>query len=222
MSRSPSPLPPEVHALLEWESEIPPLPARVRKRALDRARAALEMDQATPFAASGSVPRIRFALAVVVAVATAAAAGALGYSLGGSYVRSVPASEAATPVVLPARSPYTSDSPTLVVPSQMAGDAGPVQRPSQAEPEPEELLLLGEARSAVADHDFAAALVPISEHARRFESGLLTEEREALRVTALSGLGRTVEARHAANAFAREFPHSVLLGAVRRMAASKQ
>jgi len=218
MSRSHNLLPPELHALLEWESEVPPLPPGVRARAIARARAALAVGQTIPFAASGPVPRIRLALAIVVAVAAAAAAGTLGYALGGSYVRAVPASEATTSVVSPAWSTYTAESSTPV-PSAAARDAGLVPRPSQAEPEPEELLLLGEARSAVADHDFAAALVHINEHARRFESGLLSEEREALRVKALSGLGRTEEAQRAAGAFEREFPHSVLVRAVRRMAA---
>src|SRR5206468_1667962 len=81
--------------------------------------------------------------------------------------------------------------------------------PSRAirnEPGPEELALLRTARAAVARQDFAAALVPISEHARRFKNGRLAEEREALRVKALSGLGRTDEARHAARAFEARFP----------------
>jgi hypothetical protein len=76
------------------------------------------------------------------------------------------------------------------------------------------------ARAAVARQDFAAALVPIGEHARRFKGGRLTEEREALRVKALSGLGRTEEARHAANAFETRFPNSVLQPAVSHMAAT--
>jgi hypothetical protein len=90
------------------------------------------------------------------------------------------------------------------------------------EPGPEELQLLRLARAAVARRDFAAALVPIGEHARRFKDGRLTEEREALRVKALAGLGRTEEARHAANAFEARFPRSVLLPAVSHMAASGQ
>jgi hypothetical protein len=74
------------------------------------------------------------------------------------------------------------------------------------------------ARRAVARQDFAAALGPIGEHARRFKDGRLTEEREALRVKALSGLGRVAEARHAAQAFEARFPRSVLLPAVSHMA----
>jgi hypothetical protein len=83
-----------------------------------------------------------------------------------------------------------------------------------------ELRLLRQARAAVARQDFAAALVPLAEHARRFKTGRLTEEREALRVKALAGLGRNDEARRAAAAFEARFPHSVLLPAVSQMPAS--
>jgi len=83
-----------------------------------------------------------------------------------------------------------------------------------------ELLLLRPARAAVAREDFAAALPPIAEHARRFKDGRLAEEREALRVKALVGLGRTDEARRAAAAFRAHFPHSVLLPAVGQMSSA--
>jgi hypothetical protein len=96
-----------------------------------------------------------------------------------------------------------------------------VSRPSAPEPEPDELLLLGEVRSAVAAREFAEALAFISEHARRFERSALAEEREALHVRALSGLGRTKEARRAADAFEARFPRSVLVGAVRQMVTGK-
>jgi hypothetical protein len=66
--------------------------------------------------------------------------------------------------------------------------------------------------------DFADALPPLTEHARRFKDGTLAEEREALRVKALAGLGRTTEARRAAAAFGARFPRSVLLPAVNQMA----
>jgi hypothetical protein len=221
MSRSRPPLPPELHAFLEWESAIPPLPRSVRARAVARARAALAMGRAIPFVVSGQVPRIRGALALTAAVATAATAGVIGYELGGWYERAAARTEATTHVVVPVRAPYTASPAIAVVPSAAVAATGPALRPSPAQPEPDELLLLDQARSAVADRDFASALVPIGEHARRFESGLLAEEREALRVRALSGLGRTEGARRAANAFETRFPHSVLLGAVRRMAASK-
>jgi hypothetical protein len=91
---------------------------------------------------------------------------------------------------------------------------------SPADAAREELRLLRQARAAVSRADYAGAMPPIAEHARRFRDGRLAEEREALRVKALAGLGRTDEARRAAAAFEERFPRSVLLPAVNRMPAS--
>jgi hypothetical protein len=91
---------------------------------------------------------------------------------------------------------------------------------SRADAIREELRLLRQARAAVGREDFAAALAPLAELSRRFRDGRLAEEREALRVKALAGLGRTDEARRAAAAFEARFPRSVLLPAVSRMPAS--
>jgi len=66
--------------------------------------------------------------------------------------------------------------------------------------------------------DFAGALGVTAEHARRFRNGRLVEEREALRVRSLAGLGRHQEARRAAAEFHARFPHSVLLSAFGRIA----
>ena len=66
-----------------------------------------------------------------------------------------------------------------------------------------------------------AALPPIAEHARRFKNGRLAEEREALRVKALVGLGRMEDARRAAAGFKARFPYSVLLPAVSQMPVSR-
>ena len=49
-----------------------------------------------------------------------------------------------------------------------------------------ELNLLQRAQSEYASHDFADALVLVTEHARRFPDGRLAEEREALRVRSLA------------------------------------
>jgi hypothetical protein len=80
-----------------------------------------------------------------------------------------------------------------------------------------ELRLLQRARESVAREDFLLALQLIVEHARRFKMGLLTEEREALRVKALVGLGRRGAARRAAADFEANFPRSPLLPTVREL-----
>jgi hypothetical protein len=70
---------------------------------------------------------------------------------------------------------------------------------------------------AVARKDFASAIRLLEEHARRFGTGQLAEEREALRVRALAGLGRDTDARRAAADFEERFPRSPLLSTVEQM-----
>jgi hypothetical protein len=221
MSRSYPPLTPELYEFLEWESTIPPLPRSVRTRAIARAREALATRRAVLFAASQPVPRSRLTAVLTSAAAITAAAGGVGYALRGWYERAASRGTATTHVVVPAREPHTASAASVVLPSPAAAASGSASRPSAPEPEPEELLILGEVRSAVADRQFAVALALINEHARRFESSALAEEREALHVRALSGLGRAKEARRAADAFEARFPNSVLVHAVLQMVASK-
>jgi hypothetical protein len=74
-----------------------------------------------------------------------------------------------------------------------------------------ELRLLQRAQAAYSERDLAGALALAGEHRRRFPNGRLAEEREALRVRSLAASGRGADARRAVAAFARCFPHSVLL-----------
>jgi hypothetical protein len=78
-----------------------------------------------------------------------------------------------------------------------------------------EMLLIGEAREALQSRDAAHALLVLDEHAHRFPSGALGEERDAMRVTSLCALGRVAEARAAAGQFLRAFPDSPHAGRVR-------
>ena len=54
----------------------------------------------------------------------------------------------------------------------------------------------------------ARALSLLDEQVRRFPSGALAEEREAARILALCGVGRTEESREARGRFLREHPQS--------------
>lgn len=110
-----------------------------------------------------------------------------------------------TPVVKAAPSAQLAQS------AQSAQSASPVLG---SESYPQELALLQPARAGIARGDFAAALSAVSEHSRRFPSGLLGEERDALRVRALFGLHRVDEARRAAAAFRGRYPRSVLLSTI--------
>jgi len=222
MSRSLPPLASDVRALLARERSIAPVSAPVRARAIARARAALVAGRVAPPAGFGTAPRARWGIAIALACVAGTAVAATAYEIGAHRrpVASEPPVLPATPVVVP--SPVTA--PAAAPPAApLSSPPAPASLPSRslpANPAPEELRLLRQARAAVARHDFAAALPPIAEHARRFKHGRLAEEREALRVRALSGLGRTDEAQHAADAFEARFPRSVLLPAVSKMPAA--
>jgi hypothetical protein len=218
MSRLRPPPSPDVRALLDRERVIPPVPASVRARAVARARAALAAGDVGPRTEASVVPRgRRWGLALAAASIASAAVGTAAYELG-THRRSAPNDHPAASAAVVA-SPTTTPPPAVVPSSPSAAPTIRVPHSTQAAPGPDELRLLRDARAAVARHDFAAALEPIGEHARRFRSGRLAEEREALRVRALAGLGRTEEARRAADAFEARFPRSVLLPAVSQMPA---
>lgn len=210
------PLPPEVRALLDQEREVPPLPATVRARALARARAALVagVDRRV---ATAPAPRTRWAAAAAVVCILSATVGAAAYQIRARL---------ATPPSIPAAAPVEKIAAPLVpsIPSAATADVPPEPAPalSRTDAARAELRLLRQARDAVAREDYAAALRPIAEHAHRFKDGRLTEEREALRIKALAGLGRNTEARRAAASFRARFPRSVLLPAISQIPAPER
>jgi TolA-binding protein len=127
-----------------------------------------------------------------------------------------------SPAVPNAAGPDESETDTTIAPSaaphpkRKVGSAGRASaapiRPTNAE-----LQLLRAARQDVTRGDFAGALTAIAEHTHRFRNGALVEEREALRVKSLAGLGRHEDAQRAAAQFHARFPHSVLLSTFERM-----
>ena len=217
MTREREPLSPEARALLNYEREIIPLLATVRARAMARARAAL-VAGVDRRGAPVPVRRPRWAAAAAVIGIMSVGVGAAAYQFR-AYLSPPPAND--PPAAAPAASiPYApvaqkDDAPALAAP---AVDKPALSRADQARAE---LRLLRQARTAVAREDYAAALPSIAEHSHRFKDGRLSEEREALRVKALVGLGRTGDARRAALAFRARFPRSVLLSAVDRMSPSE-
>ncbi|HEY8924478.1 MAG TPA: hypothetical protein VIU64_08860, partial [Polyangia bacterium] len=110
--------------------------------------------------------------------------------------------------------PLVRQAPPEATAIRGAEPAAPSNRSAPRAALSDELRVLAPARQAVARRDFGAALAAISEHARRFREGRLAEEREALRVKALAGLGNVKEARAASAEFRRRFPRSALLPAV--------
>ena len=230
MNRSGPPLSPEASTLLMFERELERQPAAVRERAMARARAALRSDVATAPVIGRTAPRgTRWAIAAGLLCVASAAMGAAAYEIRAHWAPAALVQPALAPKPAPkaiirtvSRGPEPSASPdTVTMPASET--MSPPQRvtpaPRSVKPSvgSDELRLLRQARAAVAGQDFAAALLPLAEHARRFKGSRLAEEREALHATALFGLGRTDEARRAAAQFGARFPHSVLLPAVSRI-----
>jgi hypothetical protein len=112
----------------------------------------------------------------------------------------------------------TGAAPEVTAPDIVRGTLSDSQEPSprsrgtvQAEEYARELRILEPARRAFARGDMPAVLQAAEEHERMFPHGGLAEERDALRVRALFRQHRDDEARRAAAAFRKRFPHSVLL-----------
>jgi hypothetical protein len=91
-----------------------------------------------------------------------------------------------------------------------------------AEPEPggpstvgAEADLLRQADGAVKAGNPSRALALVHEHATKFPNGIMSEEREAVRIVVLCALGRIEDARAAASLFLREHPRSPLARRVR-------
>jgi hypothetical protein len=207
-----------VREMLAQERQIPAVPAATRDRAFARA-----LETVTTMALSPPIeptpPRsLRWAAIVAVLGLGSTAGGVAGYRLG-ARVQAVP-----TRAVVAARMPESvADGKTRDTASAdarlEASSSSPLSRRAGL-PADGEVRLLEKAWVALEREEFAAALVAIVEHARRFRNGRLMEEREALRVKALSGLGLRDEVRRAAAEFEGRFPRSPLLPAVTRMASS--
>lgn len=217
----------DVQPLLEAESVLVPEPEAVRRRVLSRARAAVmrgihrgRMADARSWRASSLG---KAAAASVLFVGLTAVAYEVGY-------RRSKETEAIAPALVP--SPATNPAPAeagTIVPSSSEPVAPPLRRPARPRPSPaaaptasgdayaSELRLLRPAQTALGRSSFADALALVDEHQRRFPSGHLAEEREALRVKALLGLERREDARRAAAAFRERFPHSALLARLQAM-----
>lgn len=213
------PLAPQVRVILARERPIPPLPAVVRARAVAAARAALAFQTLPAPQSRAPAPWIRWAAAAALTVAATGATAAVAYHRHVEHLRATSAQPRSAPPPIERASIAAAPAAPTVLAVAEATAVSPVEesRRSKVAVPQEELRLLGQARTDVARDDFAAALRPIAEHARRFREGRLAEEREALRVKALAGLGRTGEARRAAAAFEDRFPRSVLLPAVRQI-----
>jgi hypothetical protein len=101
-----------------------------------------------------------------------------------------------------------------------APKAAPRRKPTPAPSEPEPALaaetkLLKRARASLTSGDTARCLAALAEHTRRFPSGVLAEEREALRAIALCTGDSDDGGTAAARTFSAKYPASPLLPRVR-------
>jgi hypothetical protein len=211
-------LSPDVRSLLDRERSIAVLSAAARARALSRARAALAAAVATRSLPSRKSSAVRWAAAAGLACMTTVAAGAAAYRMG---VRARPIAPPVAASLAESPPPHWSagDEPLLDPLAAPVYAARPAR--SGAGAVRVELRLLEQARAAVSREDFVRAIELLAEHARRFRTGRLVEEREALRIKSLAGLGRRTEARRAVTQFEANFPRSPLLPAVRQMVDSE-
>lgn len=216
-------VPEDLDRLLEAERFISPLPTDVRLRAMARARAALTAPPAPTVMRS---PRHGARLAVAAGAALfLTAAGAAALQERWTFVaKAEPVAArldadapAPTRVRRPVRVLAQAASTSMpAAPAAVARRARtPVARDRDIARYDLELALLGKARASVLAGYFDQALGHVAQHARQFPAGAFAEEREALRVRSLAGLGRRDEARAAAAAFQVRFPRSALLSEMR-------
>jgi len=208
-------LSPEVRLLLDGERLIEVLPSAARARALSRARAALAAGVATRPIPSRAPSAVRWAAAAGLICAVTVAVGAAAYEVGLRARPTAPLVAQSPGGGLPASHGNARARPVFDLPATPV--LGAKQTPSGAIGVRLELRLLEQARAAVAREDFVLAIQLLADHAHRFKRGRLAEEREALRVRALVGLGRRKDARRAAADFEASFPRSPLLSTVSQM-----
>ena len=222
-----------LEALFETGRQLPRQPDAVRQRVLARVAGATRLAQ--PPSSPAPLPVAGASRQLAMAAAAAALAVGLAstvYALSGAWSPRDSAARAGAVDGPTLRVGEGSPSPRpsgSLAPLPSGAAAGPVAESSAASQEAAppshptrpvrqgdetydaELPLMRNAHNAYASHEFANALVLVSEHARRFPRGLLAEEREALRVRCLLAAGRVTEAQRAATDFARRFPRSVLV-----------
>jgi signal transduction histidine kinase len=199
-----------VEALLESERGIPAVPTDLRSRAVRRARRAVVEGRAVSIVAVRPA-RLRWAIAAASVLVLGALATAAIEHRPRQVLSTIPDAAPSPPGLASPRLASPEPDLTSFEPPPRSRAGRPVRRVlTHAEAYARELRLLQPAREAVARDDFDSALAATAAHERRFPHGELVEEREALRIVALSGEQRGAVARIAAAAFHQRFPNSLL------------
>jgi hypothetical protein len=207
--------------------------AELKGRVLARAQATLDGERLSgvTFRAVGqqAAAHVRFRV-TRAAILLAAALGVAGLAAASVHLVASHASSSDAiaaprpPATLPIRAkdpalaPRAAPGPEIdlakpIAPTTASGtpNTGALRRPNAAQKYAIELGLLEPARTSSARGDYNAALAAIAKHQREFPNGQLAEEREALRVRALWGLGQRPAAEAAAAVFRTRYPRSGLL-----------
>jgi len=209
----------QIKALIDAERNIPPQPELVRRRVLLRARAASRWQHRLVQGHSGVRDFLRAKARVAAFTSIGLLFTALCVAFGLADRKPLSLAEAAPDSPSPVQTLQSSlsfqDMCLLTAP---APDQGEAQEPPKSvatrriarENIASELELLRAARQAIASGDYTQALHKIGAHVHLYPKSQLGEEREALRIRALQGLGRSDEANLAASAFRKQFPRNVL------------
>jgi hypothetical protein len=128
-----------------------------------------------------------------------------------AHAEPAPSAEHAQPAPLVQAAP----APEPVPPPARELAASRPAAPAPASSLAEETGMMERARRELAAGQASLALLSLEEHARRFPSAALGEEREALRVFALCALGRVEDAKRSAAAFVGASPRSPLIPRLR-------
>ncbi|MFO0667370.1 MAG: hypothetical protein U0174_25695 [Polyangiaceae bacterium] len=167
----------------------------------------------------------------VVLIAFAAfVAGGVGGEMHARVTSAPPAVTTSVPTSIaavappPAATATTSEGipfqnlPTIATPSSSpvapTPTASATGKDVQSSPLAAEQALIDTARSALSRGRGADALAAADDHAKKFPSGRLGEERENIAIQALLGLGRRDEAKRRAERFHRTYPGSLYGGAI--------
>jgi hypothetical protein len=234
--RFPEPLSHETSELLRHEAALEPVPPELRRRVLARARFAQRVSAAPKVTLRSRLRYVVFgaiglgcgALALAAVFRPSANINPVDPSLSSALSNVVPEAHSSSDgpgsprlESEPGRTHATEASPLPSSGAKVSREGAAASK-RDGDRADDELALLARARQSVAKGAYASAFTLINEHARRFPRGRLSEEREALRVTALWRTGRHAEARRAAAGFVRRFPRSVLAPQMAQRAAEGQ
>lgn len=223
------PVPETLRTLIDADRNAPALTETAFTRVHGRLQMALSLVESTqppPSASASGAEDLASGSSLRYGLLRIVTAFAIGGAAGGGVVGmlSEPMDRSAIvdrPTALSTTAPPVPDSdPTPAIPStpvrsptdrpRRGSDKSPIVESSLSE----ERILVDTARTALARGRFDDALIAINHHTARFPSGVLTEEREGVRIRALLLADHRVEALDRLRRFGHLYPESPLLPAL--------